>query len=103
MKPSDSNKSFDQEVNENLELLLKRIKDPSPQKVFISSWRGVDNILNNVSGVSIVSELGLPVASITLVQLDCDNGYLELAQTIREKATNRLTSDGFVVIIKSSI
>ena len=103
MKLKDSNKSFDEEVNEHLSSLLSRFKDLAPQKVYLSSWKGVDDILDNVSGVSVVSEVGKHLSGIQLVQLDCDNSYIELAKAIAEKAADRLISDGYLVYVKSSI
>lgn len=103
MKLKDSNKSFDEEVNEHLSSLLFRLKDLAPQKVYLSSWRGVDDIHDNVSGVSVASEVGRHLAGIQLIQLDCDNNYIELAKVIAEKASDSLISEGHTVAVRSSI
>lgn len=102
MKTNDS-KDFNQEANELSYNLLKVINELSPQKVYVSSWKGVDDILDNVSGVSVINEQGKVITQVVLVQLDCHNNYLKLAKNIAERAVLELKSTGFEVIVKSTI
>lgn len=99
----NENKDFSQEVNELSHRLLSICQKISPQKLYISTWKGVDDILDNVAGVSLVNEEGKNIAQTVLVELDCHNYYLDLVKAVAEKVTQELQGEGFEVIIKSTI
>lgn len=102
MKTNES-KDFNQEVDELAHRLLRVRNELSPQKIYLSSWKGVDDILDNVAGVSVANEEGKIVAQTVLVELECHNYYINLAKAIAEKVTGELKSSGFEVIVRSSI
>lgn len=94
-------KSFGQEMNESMDPMMKKLRALPLQKITISSWKGVDDILDNVSGVSVYNEGGDLVSQVTLVQLDCHNDYILLAQAIAEKMESDLKVDGYEVTTRS--
>jgi hypothetical protein len=93
---SESNAVFNQEVEQNFNRLFNKPVDKSLKKQTITSWKGVDDRVDNVAGVKISNEQGLS-HQIILVQLDCESDYIELARAISEKAFESLTLDGYTV------
>jgi hypothetical protein len=89
-------------MRESMDPMMKKIQALDPQKLYISCWKGVDDILDNVSGVTVSNAKGHTVAQVTLVQLDCHNDYTLLAQAITEKMESDLKTEGFEISVRSS-
>lgn len=95
-----------QEVQKNLVTIKKQISNKSSiitNKLFVEIWKGTHDIKDNISGVSLWNEKRLSIASINLVQLECEENYLELAKIIGEKLAEDLQIVGYEVIVENKL
>lgn len=71
--------------------LINKIKNNNlSSKLYVKIWKGKDDVLDNISGVSIVNDTGHVISHIQLVQLECEENYLKLAVSIGEKVAKIL-------------
>lgn len=96
-------KTLNEEVSSYLASLLRKTSSLAPQKVYISAWKGVDDIKDNLSGVSIINESGNLIGQEEMIQLNCDNNYLEIAKLTAELLQEELIQKGFIVSIKTEV
>ena len=84
--------------------LIKQIKtNKISSNLYIKIWKGKDDILDNISGVSIVNDSGQVISHIQLIELECDENYIDLAIKIGQNVGKQLEAKNYNIEVINQI
>lgn len=95
-----------QEFQTNLAKIKKIISNKSnslTNKVYIEVWKGSHDIKDNIAGINVMNESRSVVANLELIQLECEQSYLDLAKKIADKLAEDLQMVGYEVVIENNL
>lgn len=66
-------------------------------------YRGVDDILDNVTGLVFYNDQKQQIYGMNLVELDCNNNYIQLTNSLLDKITNYYQELNFQLKITNNL